>query len=188
MTAKKKTANRWKPRKLPTLSAIAVLSSLLWAGRPDFFESKISIQAFFTGLLALSGFLFSARTFITFKLNETIYTNEDHQKRVEQWQKDEAYKKGLYDPLHKLDCRLGVVSWLCLAGIAVIVIYAIVPIPSDYPLLDRVVYGIVFGYFTFFTIEFILAVQSLNTNIRTIIHFWESEYESARKERDSTSS
>ena len=78
---------------------------------------RSSLQGLFSGLLALTGFIFTARTFITFKLNEVVYGNPEYQKYVENLKKEGAYQKELYDPLRKLDNNLGTITFMCLAGL-----------------------------------------------------------------------
>lgn len=97
-----------------------------------------SFEGIFTGLLALTGFIFTARTFITFKLNEVIYGNKKYQNYVEELQEEGAYKKALYDPLRKLDTDLGLVTHMCLFCLLLTLVLSFFPkttslsFPSDF--------------------------------------------------------
>lgn len=42
---------------------------------------KITSSSLFSGLLALNGFVFAARTFIVFKIYDTVYSDENYQKK-----------------------------------------------------------------------------------------------------------
>jgi hypothetical protein len=88
---------------------------------------RISIGSLFGGLLALTGFLFTARTFITFKLNEVIYGNPNYRGLIEQLRKEGAYDKELYDPLKKLDSNLGTTSYMSLTALLLVLVLGFFP-------------------------------------------------------------
>jgi hypothetical protein len=90
-------------------------------------DLRISLDAIFSGLLALTGFVFTARTFITFKLNEVIYGSSQYRDYVEKLQKEGAYKQLLYDPLRNIDNKLGTATYMCLCSIIMFVIVAFLP-------------------------------------------------------------
>lgn len=93
----------------------------------SFENFRISLEALFTGLLALTGFIFTARTFITFKLNEVCYGNPDYQALVENLQQTGIYNRSLYAPLKNLDSNLGLTTYLCLISLIFIVIFGCLP-------------------------------------------------------------
>lgn len=88
---------------------------------------RSSLQGLFSGLLALTGFIFTARTFITFKLNEVVYGNPQYQKYVEELKNEGGYKKDLYDPLRKLDSNLGTITYMCFAGLFIALLLLFFP-------------------------------------------------------------
>lgn len=63
----------------------------------------LSKEGLLSGLLALAGFMFGARTFLVFKLQEVIYSNRNyvafHKKVTEQL----GFNQGLYEPLNNLE-------------------------------------------------------------------------------------
>lgn len=94
----------------------------------SFFENfKLSLDGLFTGFLALTGFIFTARTFVTFKLNEVIYDNKNYRRWVEQIQKENPDSKNLYDPLKKLDNKLSTATAMCLANLILLALLACFP-------------------------------------------------------------
>ena len=94
---------------------------------------RLSIDSIFSGLLALTGFVFTARTFITFKLHETIYGNPRYQSYVERLSKDGAYNRELYDPLKELDTNLGDTTGMCLIALA---LFGVVSVLPEYKYVD----------------------------------------------------
>src|SRR5471030_1570770 len=77
-------------------------------------DLRLTLDCIFSGLLALAGFVFTARTFITFKLNEVIYDDPKYRVHVEKLQKDGAYKRTLYEPLRNIDQSLGDATYMSL--------------------------------------------------------------------------
>jgi hypothetical protein len=109
--------------KLQALIFIATLLVLLFTTELGFLDNfRISLESLFSGLLALTGFIFTARTFVTFKLNEVVYGNPTYQKYIENLKKDGAYQKALYDPLRNMDSNLGRTTFMCLVSIVFIVL------------------------------------------------------------------
>jgi len=88
---------------------------------------RVSFDSIFSGLLALTGFVFTARTFITFKLNEIVYGSANYRAYVKKLKEDGAYNNELYDPLREVDRILGNTTEMCLTGLGVIAIAAILP-------------------------------------------------------------
>lgn len=94
----------------------------------SFFEDfKLSLDGLFTGFLALTGFIFTARTFVTFKLNEVIYENENYRAWVEKCRKEGANTKELYDPLKELDSKLSTATGMCLVCLILLALFACFP-------------------------------------------------------------
>ena len=91
----------------------------------------MSLDCIFSGLLALTGFVFTARTFITFKLNEDIYGTPSYRSYVEQLRKDGAYTKELYAPLRQIDQSLGTATYMCLWATALFLVVAFLPRPAE---------------------------------------------------------
>lgn len=88
---------------------------------------RLSLDSIFTGLLALTGFVFTARTFITFKLHEVVYGNPTYRNYVEKLREDGASDKELYDPLRELDSSLGNATGMCLVALALFALVAFLP-------------------------------------------------------------
>ncbi|ACH40240.1 MAG: hypothetical protein ACD_55C00169G0002 [uncultured bacterium] len=92
-----------------------------------FSNLRLSLDSIFSGLLALTGFVFTARTFITFKLNEVVYGSPEYRQYVEKLKKDGAYTKELYDPLKQIDTSLGTATYMCLWSTIMFVVVAFFP-------------------------------------------------------------
>jgi len=88
---------------------------------------RLSFDSIFSGLLALTGFVFTARTFITFKLHEVVYGNPSYRSYVKKLQKDGAYDSELYDPLKELDESLGNTTGMCLIAVSLFALVAFLP-------------------------------------------------------------
>lgn len=96
-----------------------------------FTDLRLTLDSIFSGLLALTGFVFTARTFITFKLNEVIYGNDQYRDYVKKLQEDGAYKKALYDPLKHIDSNLGTATYMCLWATIMFIAVAFAPKPVE---------------------------------------------------------
>ena len=107
----------------------------------------LTSDSFFSGILALTGFIFTARTFITFKLNEVIYENPKYRSLVEQLQVDQAYHKKLYDPLRNLDYKLNITTHMCLWSTALFLVASFFPKPLPVTLANKVVLDSVYLIF-----------------------------------------
>lgn len=88
---------------------------------------RLSLDSIFSGLLALTGFVFTARTFITFKLHEVVYGNPTYRTYIEGLRKDGAYDRELYDPLRELDTSLGNATGMCLVSLSLFAFVAFLP-------------------------------------------------------------
>ena len=110
-------------------------------------DLRLSLDAIFSGLLALTGFVLTARTFITFKLNEVIYESPKYRNRVEKLKKDGAYHKELYDPLKNMDRRLGRATYMCLTSVALFAILSFLPDKKEIILQNSISYNTLFSLF-----------------------------------------
>src|SRR5690606_10849700 len=94
-----------------SIIAVGLLRTVGYTVAVDGIESVlgrvVALSSVFSGLLTLTGFMFTARTFITFKLNEVVYGKPEYQQRVEAYQADGAYTLKLYEPLRELDSKVG---------------------------------------------------------------------------------
>lgn len=88
---------------------------------------RLSLDSIFSGLLALTGFVFTARTFITFKLNEVVYGSPEYRHYVEKLKSEGAYHQELYDPLKQMDNSLGTATYMCLWSTIMFIIVAFFP-------------------------------------------------------------
>jgi hypothetical protein len=174
--------------------------------------NAIAINSAFTGLLTLTGFMFTARTFITFKLNEAVYGVESYQKHVEALQRDGAYSLELYEPLKELDTTLGKTCLYCFGTLFAVVLFSMIPrdfgagdslwsrimarcaagdaVPSDTEQLpfSFVVYQVltVLAYSALLSaiVNVFDAIFRVNRNIRGIINEWEKKYKAERDKRN----
>ena len=93
-------------------------------------DLRLTLDSIYSGLLALTGFVFTARTFITFKLNEMIYGTGSYREYVAKLKVDGAYSKELYDPLKSIDKKLGTATYMCLWATILFIVVAFIPKPS----------------------------------------------------------
>ncbi|TCK58426.1 hypothetical protein [Seleniivibrio woodruffii] len=185
---------------IPHIKIFVIIFVILFMATPMglFVNTKISIDTIFSGFLALVGFLFTARTFITFKLHEVIYGNPAYQQHVKQAQEEGAYKKELYDPLKTLDSDLAKITLFSLVAVVIFFLFSFFQtMPKGFNNLylyemigDKTFYQQVgcfkaieiqlistfaFSYFfvTFYAI--LKALKSINSNIQDIIDHWEKQ-------------
>ncbi|XOB63881.1 hypothetical protein ACMC5R_07220 [Deferribacteres bacterium DY0037] len=185
---------------IPHMKIFVIIFVILFLATPMglFVNTKISIDTIFSGFLALVGFLFTARTFITFKLHEVIYGNPVYRQFVEKAKAEGAYKKELYDPLKTLDSDLAKITLFSLVAVIIFFIFSLFPtMPKGFD--DLYLYEMIriktfyqqegcfkaigvqfvstfaFSYFfvTFYAI--LKALKSINSNIQDIINHWEQE-------------
>ena len=159
----------------------------------------------FSGLLALTGFVFTARTFITFKLQEEVYSSKRYRTHHKKLREDGAIEEELYEPLKILDTSMGRATFGCLLGVVLIVILSLFPdisisnkkinelslfalfhslekdqILGQFPVLSYlcfVRFCNMFSavYFAYLSYEIAYTVIKFNRNIAAIISFWEKE-------------
>jgi len=170
----------------------------------------VALSSVFSALLTLTGFMFTARTFITFKLNEVVYGRPEYRERIEELQRDGAYRYRLYEPLRNLDATVGRTCLWCFATLFIVLSFSFLPkewsklAPSLCDSWQRwhhgntsvsiafpwrfVVYQaatvVVFSVVFLIIVEVFAAIVSVNKNIRAIIHEWEQKY---LKEKDAAS-
>ena len=190
--------------KFAVLSVIIIVIALSVAidGSEKVVARAISLNSVFTGLLTLTGFLFSARTFITFKLNDSVYSKENYRTLIKGLAKEGAYDGGLYAPLKILDGKLGATCRYCFIVLFLVISYSFLPKDwqSGPPLWDlfrspaasiplagasvtwrfavhQLATVLVFSAIFAIIIEIFCAITAVNRNIQAIIANWESEQE-----------
>jgi hypothetical protein len=191
----------WKPVLLVAIFAL-VAASIVICGSEKVISRAIALSSIFTGLLTLTGFMFTARTFITFKLNELVYDKPTYRKSVEEQQATGAYSMSLYEPLKVLDSKVGRASLQCFVTLFFVLAFSMIPREwgqGHAPLIDSCKEFIHVGQWPwkFLTYEFaaifvfVMAfaiivevfstILTVNLNIRSIIQEWEKGYEAAKK-------
>lgn len=110
----------------PIVLFLALTSELSFPGR-----LRVSFDAILSGLLALVGLMFSARTFITFKLHEVVYGNPKYQDYVEKLRAEGAVCQAIFDPLRAMDKKLGYVTGVCFISFLLFLLTAILPEAKD---------------------------------------------------------
>lgn len=105
--------------------AVAVLSLVSQISFPS--KLRVSLDSMLSGLLALAGFMFAARTFITFKLQEVVYGNPKYQELVANLQEDGATRQALFAPLRTLDTNLGNTTSICFVSLLLFLVVACIP-------------------------------------------------------------
>lgn len=187
--------------------AAIIAYSVAVDGSENVITRSVSLNSVFTGLLTLAGFLFSARTFITFKLNESVYCKTHYQQIVEKFQEDGAYNSKLYDPLKALDTNLGKTCLRCFVTLFFVLCFLVFlpkgwqakpPLWETYNIWNgstlafwdafkwqNLVYEgatvFVFSVVFAIVIEIYSAVSAVNRNIHSIIAAWENDYEANKK-------
>lgn len=190
-------------RVLITLAIVTLVGFVVAVdGSEKVLGRAVALSSVFTGLLTLTGFLFTARTFITFKLHEVVYSHDEYRKRVKELQADGAYDKKLYDPLREIDSIVGRTCICVFATMLVVLTFSVLPkewsqlsssavdlfgeytrthapLPAwlgrflIYQVATVVVFSIIFAV----ALEVFATIMSVNKNIRAIINEWEERYE-----------
>lgn len=181
---------------LVTLGASA---AVFFGGSDKVLSGPLALSSVFSGLLALTGFMFTARTFITFKLNEVVYGSINYRKYIEELKKDGAISDPLYAPLKQLDTTLGKTCLLCFGTLFGLAVFAL--LPKDWgaglPLHERLLtpaagtvatpVTALFAFYQVFTwlvysavlisiICVFWCIVRVNQNIKSIISHWEDAY------------
>ncbi len=138
-----------------------------------FFDSyRVSAGSLLAAFLTLTGFIFTARTFIVFKLNEVVYGNPNYQSMVAGRAKEGGYNKKLYDPLKKLDSKLSSTLHFCLITILFVIVIGFFP---NYYTLKRPTEIDAKWVFEVLTVENIKLLHKKGIIIVTIgYHIWTS--------------
>jgi hypothetical protein len=178
---------------------VTVLAAVAYSGSERILNGPLALSSAFSGLLALTGFMFTARTFITFKLNEIVYSNENYQRYIEDLKKDGAHCAPLYLPLKSLDSTLGRTCLFCFGTLTFLVVFALMPREwgSGQSFYERLrdlrsteSDGSITGLFVIYQLAIWLVYSSVllsiiqvfwciarvNKNIKSIISHWEDTY------------
>ena len=108
---------------------------------------RLSFDSIFSGVLALTGFIFTARSFITIKLNDVIYSSDKYRNYIADLKKEGAYKQNLYDPLKTIDTSLANATYMCLYATVLLVVVAFVPKLDKIAMGNKVVFDYVYQIF-----------------------------------------
>lgn len=179
-------------------------------GSENVLNRTVALNSVFTGLLTLTGFLFTARTFITFKLNEVVYGHPEYRGRVEELRADGAYNQALYDPLREIDTRVGKTCMWVFCTMLCVLVFSI--LPKDWSRISTSLVDLYSGAgqkadppqslwrFSIYQIatsavissifavafEVLATILSVNQNIRAIINEWEERYNREKAKSSST--
>jgi len=178
---------------------ILILSLLLCLFFPDkaIGDFKITSSSLFSGLLALNGFMFTSRTFIVFKLYETVYSKEKYRDRIDKLRKNGAYNKELLAPLRSLDSSLSLTAILSLLSLVLLVLISFIGskpdifdrvnvfnivllVPVDkifFPIFYKILSDIVCSVMIVTFVELFYSIRSLNMNFKRIFDVWRDEEE-----------
>jgi hypothetical protein len=160
-------------------------------------DFKITLSSLFSGLLALNGFMFSARTFIIFKLYETVYSKRDYKIRIDKLRNEGGYSKELLDPLKSLDRSLSSTAILSLLSLILLVFISslgekpdifnhanifnmsllVPPVKMFYPVFYKLLSDAVCSVMIVTFIQMCYCVRSLNINFNSIFDVWKKEEE-----------
>lgn len=191
-----------------TLLIGVVAVCVVLCGSETVFKRTLSIDSIFAGMLALTGFLFTARTFVTFKLHESVYGDEKYRKNWKQMKEEGGFtdEKKLYDPLKKFDEKVGDATKLCFFNLLVILAFSFIPQwfgKTGISIVDawtsvtpwygglknhwmEIIYellcGVVLSGIVLVIVHSFYAFLSINRNIQRIIQLWEKEYENPPKD------
>lgn len=108
---------------------------------------RLSFDSIFSGVLALTGFIFTARSFITIKLNDVIYGSDKYRTYISDLKKEGAYKQNLYDPLKTIDSSLANATYMCLYATVLLVVVAFVPKLDKIDMGNKVVFDYAYQIF-----------------------------------------
>ena len=185
-----------------------VAACVILCGSETVFKRTLTIDSIFAGMLALTGFLFTARTFVTFKLHESVYGDEKYRRNWKQMKDEGGFRdeKKLYDPLKKFDKKVGEATRFCFLNLLVILVFSFIPSwfgKAGISITDawtsastwyeglsnhwmEVIYellsGVVLSGIVLVIVHSFYAFLSINRNIQRIIQLWENEYENPPKD------
>lgn len=164
---------------------------------------KISYNSLFSGLLALTGFVFAARTFIIFKLYETVYSSPIYWEKINKLAKEGAYRKELLAPLRALDKSLSITTTMSILSLFSLTFISLIEPPKIisqktiieiikigflnisisskkeiifrviFPVLYKVFSDIVCSLILFTFVQLAYNLRSINRNIKSIFDTWQ---------------
>ncbi len=123
-----------------------------------------------TGILALAGFLATARSFLLINLHEKVYSTESYQDRVRA--RTGLKDADIYGPLKTFDKRLGFCLWCCCLAIACLWIAALLHSQDKESWPARFSAEVAFGLTIVTIFTFTRAAVSMNRNFQAIIDEW----------------
>jgi hypothetical protein len=100
---------------------------IFWRGSDSVFQCTLSVDSIFAGTLALAGFLFTARTFVTFKLIDDVYKNPFYIKNWEELKQHKLVDGELYKPLKGFDEKIQHAIKSCFFALLVIFLFSMLP-------------------------------------------------------------
>ena len=191
-----------RPKQVTVLVILLALLLNLFASKAIIDNFKISYNSLFSGMLALIGFVFAARTFITFKLYETVYSTERYQKKIFGLKNEGAYKEKLLHPLNNLDGSLSLTTTLSVIAMLLLTVISFIDPPATseiknisdvisffilnyksismsifkqniFPVGYKLFSDIVCSTFIIVFIQLVYNLRSLNKNIGSIIDIWQ---------------
>lgn len=77
-------------------------------------------SALFSGVMAMAGFLFTARSFLIFKLNEEVYHKDEYRRRVASLAAEGGANADVYRPLEAFDARIGRALHACVLTLCLV--------------------------------------------------------------------
>ena len=129
-----------------------------------------------SGILALAGFLATARSFLILKLHEDIYSTDAYQRRIRQLDGPNA---DIYRPLLCFDSKIA----QCLGSCAVSVLMLLASaLAYQWQLKGISVSDLALGAVLTTSVLFVQTVFSMNRNFRAIIEEWNAAAKNAPKQ------
>lgn len=199
------------PRKI--LICVILIGTMIHVVSPNSIinQFQISFSSLFSGLLALIGFVFAARTFIIFKLYETVYRRNSYKKKINDLKREGAYKKDIMDPLRALDNSLSYTIALSLISLFLLIAISLLDPPRPehtenlvkliasitangkiqydllltktfFPVIYKISSDIVCASILVTFTQLCYNLRSLNKNIKSIIDTWQKEADEAQQD------
>jgi hypothetical protein len=202
-----------RPKQVAVIALLVTLLINTFAPDAIIDNFKISFNSLFTGMLALIGFIFASRSFITFKLYETVYSTERYQKKIYSLKNDGAYKNKLMHPLTVLDQSLSFTTSLSIFAMLALTLMSFVKPPdiddiksiqevllvlanhyneisistiksNFYPVFYKIFSDLVCSIFVIVFLQLIYNLRSLNRNIGSIIDVWQEQADENERKFD----
>lgn len=165
-------------KKIFYFSILPLTTLIVLIQNPDYLsKTNMPSEAILSGLLALVGFFFGARTFLVFKLQEMVYDNKDYQDWHRKLCNNLDLKQGLYEPLKNLDSELNHSVFICSFSTILLAIYIFLNLKIEI----NYIYGsflLCFLFYNFLIILFVLC--KIDQNIKYIIDFWASKHQESK--------